>query len=66
MNPSSSSSVWVPSLLSCVLGLRTEALVSVSGGPHVSLQSPWPLNSGRSPHPAKKVNEFGDKYLKCG
>ena len=36
------------------------------GYPVLSLLSPRPLNSEHSPHPAKKVNEFGDKYLKCG
>ena len=51
MTPSSSSSVWVPSLLLCLLGLRTKALFSVSGGPHVSL--PRPANPALWPHPEK-------------
>ena len=49
---------------------KSQVLPAGGGSPPgclvLSLLSLWPLNSERSPHPAKKVNEFGDKYLKCG
>ena len=49
---------------------KSQVLLAGGGSPPgclvLSLLSPRPLNSEHSPHPAKKVNEFGDKYLKCG
>ena len=50
MTPSSFS-FWLPSLLLCLSGLRTEGLLSVSGGPHVSLLRL--VNPGLGPRPEK-------------